>query len=276
MSLETKFLPKLAVVIVNYNSYDDCSACVTSILNLNIVRSEHIIIVDNHSPDRSGVRLANQFPEVNVLLSNKNTGFGGGVNIGIRSLCAARYLVLNPDTRFEENRIGEVMQIFDVRPKIGLIGLNLIYPDGTPQYSARRFYSFMTVLLRRTSLKNLEAFRQINKDHLLIDAWQNGVFECDWVMGTGFVISRQAFDDVDGMDEDYFLYMEDTDLCFRLWQQGWYVAAIPSVKLVHDHQRASSQGLLSFATRQHFRSLCLFIRKHGMPLIGHGKRPEVT
>lgn len=263
----------LDVLIVNYNSFDDCSHCIDSIIKHGVASFENIIVVDNMSPDGSGAELARKFPKVRVILSGKNEGFSAGVNIAASAASAEYLLILNPDTKFEDNKIPEALSLFTVDPKLGILGLNLVNPDGSPQYSARRFYSVQTLLARRTALGKCTWGHQIVAEHLMTSEWSNdSIFEADWVMGTGFIIRREFFFALGGMDEEFFLYLEDTDLCARAWKLGFTVKAIPKVRLIHDHRRQSATSLLSRAGRAHLRSLAVYIKKHGMPLLKHGQR----
>lgn len=265
----------LAVVVLNYNSYDDSRACVESLLALGVAQPRQVVLVDNNSPDGSGERLRRDLPQVNVVLSPHNGGFGSGLNIGFAHAgeCDG-YLVLNPDTRFAENNLALALAEFKRDPRLGVLGLNLVNPDGSCQNSARRFYSMLTIALRRTPLGGWKMFERLHREHLMVDAWDGGAFEADWVMGAGFIVRRSALREVGGMDEGYFLYMEDTDLCRRMWGAGWKVKAIPQVRLVHHHARAS-RGALSPAGKHHLRSLRRFRSKFGLPLTGHGQRPRV-
>lgn len=263
----------LSVVIVNYNSFHDCCRCLGSILRNNIALEKNIVVVDNASPDNSGPELRDKYPNVNVILNEKNNGFGGGVNVGVNSTSTPYVLILNPDTYFKDNSINGAIDTLLSDGSVGVVGLRLENVDGSLQYSARRFYSLMTVILRRASFSFVSKFRDLENEHLMLSSWGGERFEADWVMGTGFVVRKKAFDDVSGMDEKYFLYLEDTDFCFRLWQSGWKVLVEPNASLVHAHQRASSGGLLSWAGRVHARSLIRYCMKHGLPVFGHGKRP---
>jgi N-acetylglucosaminyl-diphospho-decaprenol L-rhamnosyltransferase len=264
---------RLAVVVLNYNSYQDSRECVEGLLELGIASREQVVLVDNCSPDGSGERLRRDLPGVNVVLSPRNGGFGSGLNIGFGHAADCDcYLVLNPDTRFAENRLAAALEEFKRDPRLGVLGLNLVNPDGSPQLSARRFYSLLTIALRRTPLGRWTLFQRLHREHLMAGAWAGGVFEADWVMGAGFIVRRSALRDVGGMDEGYFLYLEDTDLCRRMWGAGWKVKAIPQVKLVHHHARAS-KGALSPAGKHHLRSLWRYSGKFGLPLLGHGRRP---
>jgi N-acetylglucosaminyl-diphospho-decaprenol L-rhamnosyltransferase len=263
---------KLAIVIVNYNTLEDCSGCVESILKHGVVDAGAIAVVDNCSPDGSGRRLAAMLPDVNVVLSQRNGGYAAGVNLGVAAIDAEFYLVLNPDTRVEENTIPVALAQFEREPRLGVLGLHLLNSDGSHQDSARRFFSFLTILLRRSPLGKLKLMRPALDEHLMTNYWSGGVFEADWVTGAGFIVRKQAYDQIGGMDEGYFLYLEDTDLCKRIWRAGWKVEAIPSVKITHFLQRDSAKSLFGRANRTFLRSLVRYCRKYGMPLWGHGSR----
>lgn len=265
-------LPTLGVVIVNYCTADLTVNCIDSLLAHGIVLPSQIVVVDNRSPDGSGPKIRDARPGVTVVLSSNNGGFGAGVNLGVAALSTDLVLVLNPDTQFRENRIAEVPSLFASEPSLGLLGLKLINPDGTLQYSARRFYSLIDILARRTPLGQLSPLRWIAASHLLRDHWLKGPFESDWVMGTGFVIRRDAFDSVGCMDEGYFLYFEEVDLCARMWIGGWSVMAMPQVELIHEHQRHSKNGIWSSSGRIHAGSMLRFFSKFGIPWV---RRPKL-
>jgi N-acetylglucosaminyl-diphospho-decaprenol L-rhamnosyltransferase len=263
---------QLAIVIVNYNTFEDTRGCVESILKHGVVEPAAIAIADNCSPDGSGRQLAAIFPEVKVILSDRNGGYGAGVNLGVAATEAQFYLILNPDTRLMENKIPIALDLFRTHPKLGVLGLHLLNADGSHQDSARRFFSALTILLRRSPLGRLKMMQDTLDEHLMRHYWTEEVFDADWVTGAGFIVRKSAFDEVGGMDEGYFLYWEDTDLCKRMWRSGWTVKAVSSVTVVHFLRRASAKSLLGKANRVFFRSLLRYWRKFGVPLWGHGSR----
>jgi GT2 family glycosyltransferase len=264
---------RLVAVILNYNSYEDSCRCVDALMDLGIVPAEDIVLVDNCSPDGSGPRLQQRFPRVKVVLSPDNGGFGAGINFGMRQAGDCEYLlILNPDTFFLENNFQLALDEFRSTPDLGVLGLNLINPDGSSQMSARRFYSILTVAIRRSPLGRLKIFGRLHDEHLMRGAWKQDAFEADWVLGAGFVVRTEAMREVGGMDEGYFLYVEDLDLCKRMWLAGWRVKAIPSVRLMHHHARASERRLMSRASGIHLASTYRYWRKFGLPLWGHGPR----
>lgn len=267
----------LGVVIVNYRTFNLTMQCVSSLLTHGIAAAAHIVVVDNNSPDGSGPRLQASLPAgVSLIQSNVNGGFGAGVNLGVKALSTDLVLVLNPDTYFLRNNVDVVRRMFDERPRLGVAGLKLINPDGTLQFSARRFYSLPDILARRTALGKLAPMRRLVKSHLLKREWREGPFEADWVMGTGFVVRRSAFEQVGAMDEGYFLYFEEVDLCARMWVRGWQVLAVPEVELVHEHQRHSQAGIWSSSGQTHVRSMLRFFTKFGVPWLWRPDREGMT
>jgi N-acetylglucosaminyl-diphospho-decaprenol L-rhamnosyltransferase len=267
----------LGVVIVNYQTYDLTMQCVASLLAHGIALPQHIVVVDNASADGSGARLDGSLPAGVVrVLSRINGGFGAGVNLGVAALKTDLVLVLNPDTYFLRNNMDMVRRLFDQRPRLGVVGLKLINPDGSLQYSARRFYSLPDILARRTLLGRLGPMRRLARSHLLKRKWREEPFEADWVMGTGFIVRRAAFEQIGRMDEGYFLYFEEVDLCARMWAYGWRVMAVPQVELVHEHQRSSKAGLLTFSGQTHVRSMMRFFSKFGVPWVRRPTRDHMA
>lgn len=259
---------RLNVVIVNFRTPQLTVKCVQSVLELQLAQPEDVVVVENASPDDSYRQLRANLPAgVRLVRASLNRGFGAGVNLGAVAGRHDNVLVLNPDTHFVDASLEKVFSLLDIDATIGLIGLDLINPDGTRQYSARRFYSMLDILGRRTSLGRSSLLRERITRHLMVDAWAPGVpFEAEWVMGTGFVVRRHIFEELSGMDEAYFLYMEDVDLCARVWQLGYRVVCVPGAHLVHEHQRASADGLMSHASRYHLQSLLRFRNKFRVPL----------
>lgn len=256
-------LPGCSAVIVNYRTPDLVIECVRSIERYAIVPVGMIYVVDNGSDDGSVERIAAECPDVH-LLRTENNGFGHGVNFGVRATNSELVLVLNPDTEFVDRSIEKVAALMAEDVTIGIAGLDLRNPDGTRQYSARTAYDMLDILIRRTPLKKMWPFSVRNERHLMTDRWTGRTFDADWVMGTGFVIRREAFDQVSGMDTDFFLYMEDVDLCLRMRKANRRVVAVVDSILIHHHQRASADAPLSKTGRMHMQSLLHFIRKNGM------------
>lgn len=266
--------PEVAVVIVNYRSPKLVADCVASLRRQQFTFGYEVIIVDNASGDHSVDILRKTVPDVKIIASPDNDGFGSGVNKGIAATTARYILVLNPDTEFVDTALERALQVFDEDDKLAVVGLDLHYPDGTRQFSGRRFYSLSDVIMRRTLLKAIPPFSIRNRQHLMAKYWNKRFFYTDWVLGTGFVARRDALNEIGGMDDDFFMYMEDVDLCWRLWDQGWRVAVAVNAILIHHHQRDSAQSPFGRSARWHLASLKIFRRKHRMPLLFGGYSPH--
>lgn len=240
---------------------------VGSIRKRGIAGPEDITVVDNCSGDDSVARMQAAMPDITIKSSPVNGGFGAGVNFGARGAQADYLLILNPDTYFDLDSVTPVLDQMEMAHDIGLAGLDLVNPDGSRQYGARHFYSVLDIACRR--LKGLGNMMQRRMDRHLMKAETDtgSPFDADWVMGTGFIVRRDLFFRLGGMEESYFLYMEDVDLCARIWMSGRRVVYFPGFPLVHDHQRQSAASPLSFAGRAHIRSLMLFARRFCLPLI---------
>jgi len=262
----------LGVILVNYRTPDLTVRSLDSILRQGIATIEHIVVIDNNSRDGSVDRIRKSFPKLKIVASDRNGGFGAGVNLGLRGRREQYLLVLNPDTYFENNSVLKVVSYMMQHPDAGLVGLDLVDNDGSRQFSARRFYSFLDVISRRIGVLG-KLLRDRMDRHLMKDAWQAGKpFDAEWIMGTGFVVNRNLIMALGGMDETYFLYMEDVDLCARVWNAGFRVKCIPGARLVHDHQRSSASNPFNCAARQHIVSLLRFAHRFTVPII---KQPGV-
>ena len=266
---------KVQFIILNYGTADLTVRCVNSMTTVGI--PEHaVIVVDNASSDDSVAFISFVLPRVRIIQTNSNNGFGAGLNVGVRHTNSEYVVILNPDTLFISNITDALSRIFDNDPSIGIIGLNLLNPDLTPQFSARRFYSFLDIIIRRTKLWKIWPFKVLNERHLMKEHFASKKsFDADWVMGTGFAIRRDLFDQLGGMDERYFLYMEDVDLCARVWAAGYRVTCNPELAIIHDHQRASAKSPLSKAAKTHLLSLKHFTKKFSIPLFYMRGREQV-
>jgi N-acetylglucosaminyl-diphospho-decaprenol L-rhamnosyltransferase len=262
----------LNVIIVNYCTPDLVVGCVNSIVSNGVAAIEDIVVVDSCSPDNSFAKLRERLTHANVVQTEENAGYGAGVNFGAKHCSSEVVLLLNPDTYFEDNSIYGAIEALKADPKVAIAGLDLIYPNGDRQYSSRRFYSCLEIIGRRTPLGRHWPLKSRIDSHLMKSSWDAGdPFEADWVMGTGILVRREMFLAIGGMDEAYFLYMEDTDLCARVWAAGFKVLCVPGARLVHDHQRSSVRPFSS-AGRAHLRSLMRFHGKFSVPIFNPPRR----
>ena len=261
----------LSIVIVNYNNRGLLRQCLRSLLdNLNDTKYNYkIVMIDNNSSDGSVEMVREEFSSVRLIPLENNLGYAKGANLGIKSLVAKYYLVLNMDTTIvQENAIEDMIKFMDENPDVGLAGPKLINPNGTTQVSSCIFPKFMYPIYRRTFLKKMPLAKKAIHKYLMFDWDHNDSRSVDWVIGTGMIVRDTAIKQVGLMDERFFMYFEDVDWCRRFWENDWKVKYIHDIQIVHYHSRGSAtkSGLPSIfmnkLTRVHISSWLKYFTKY--------------
>jgi GT2 family glycosyltransferase len=251
----------LDVIIVNYRSYDELTRCLAS-LEPSRSHLQHVVVVDHESNLDAASRIATIFPWVRVIERSTNEGFATGVNLGVRETHAPFVLLLNPDCVVEEQEIGRLVAFAQQRPDAAIVGPRILNADHTVQGSARRFPGLTTAFAGRSSwLTRRFPNNPLSRHNLpALDA-QETPLDVDWVSGACMLVRRDALKQVGGMDERFFLYWEDADLCRRLTDVGWQIVYFPSATIVHAGGRSSIHAYRESLYAFHRSALFLF-RKH--------------
>lgn len=257
----------LGIVIVNKDNLPELKELLDSLKIAGIKCTARIAVVDNDSKDGSPQYLDAQ-KAILAIKNAENIGYSRGVNQGIKVLPGCDYyLILNPDIVVPRGAIEIALNAMEEDRKIGLAGCKLLNPDGTLQYSARTFYSLRTILYRFTPLRGLLSGSALEKDFLMMDWDHNDNQEVDWVLGGCMLVRGEAIREVGPMDEHYFMYFDDVDWCYRMWEAGWKVYYLAESTMIHKHRRRSANDLLSRETRTHLKSLFTYLKKHKYRLI---------
>ncbi|MCX7643511.1 MAG: glycosyltransferase family 2 protein, partial [Armatimonadetes bacterium] len=185
--------------------------------------------------------------------------------------------LLNPDTIVKPNALRALVECAEAHPDAGVIGAKLLNPDGSIQRSARSFPDIGAGLFRNTFLGRLFPNNPFVRRYLLTDFSYEEVREVDWVSGAALLVRRELFEQIGLLDERFWAYCEDVDLCWRAWQAGFKVLFCPNAVIVHKIGRSSDQRLVS-SLIQHHKSMWLFYLKNYrkryplvlLPLIGFG------
>ncbi len=250
--------PRLSIVVVNFCQWDNTVRLVRQIRAARPTRAGEIeiVIVDNHSPPHRLMRWLRRCPEVSLRRWGRNRGFARAVNEGCRLSRGDWVLLLNPDVVVSTEFVNGVLKIADdlqtSDPKAGIIGFQLANSDGSRQLSWGGFPSLMTTL---THLVLPRHQRKYSTRALRDRA------EVPWVTGCCLLVRNTCLDDLAGLDERFFLYYEDVDLCCRARAKGWKVFFDPSLQAVHCnpiHQR-SVPAVLRLITRH---SLLTYGQQH--------------
>lgn len=264
----------LSIIILNYKQKGLVKQCIKGIERSQIRLNYEVIVVDNNSGDHCLELINKEFPYVITIQSGANLGFAAGNNIGLNKANGKYVLILNPDIAITDNVIEVMHDFMEKNIKAGIAGPKLINPDGTIQYSCRRYPSWKMPICRRTIIGKLPFCRQELDDYLMKD-WSHAENKTvDWLFGACLFIRKSCLDKVGSFDERFFMYFEDLDLCRRFWEKGFEVCYLADVQIVHYHQRLSAEkeGLASIfkkITRIHLTSGVKYFKKY------FGKKPPI-
>jgi GT2 family glycosyltransferase len=224
----------LSVVIVNWNAKEPLKRCLESVYEETTGTTFEIFVVDNASGDGSSQMVRHSFPQVKLVENEENVGFARACN---RGLCRAqgRYVVLfNPDTWLPDDALGQMVAFLDKHPNVGVLGPRIVDRDGiVDPRCARRYPSLRSELFEKLRLDRRFPHSRLFGDYLMTYWDHKDPRDVDALSGACMVIRREALDQVGLLDEDFFMYSEDTELCFRLKQAGWRVVYWPAARVRH-------------------------------------------
>jgi N-acetylglucosaminyl-diphospho-decaprenol L-rhamnosyltransferase len=242
----------LSVIIVSWNVRDLLRRCLQSVLARTQVspdegtyqigdREVEILIVDNASTDGSAEMVGDEFPHARLVANNENRGFTAANNQGL-ALSRGRYLLLlNPDTEIVGDALTTMLRYAEANREVGALGPRLLYPDGSTQSSRRRFPTFATALVESTVVQEWWQDNSILRRYYMADTADDAIQRVDWVVGACLLVRRQAFEQVGGLDEGYFMYSEELDWCRRIKAAGWEIAYLPTAAIIHHEGKSSEQ-----------------------------------
>jgi GT2 family glycosyltransferase len=256
--------PDLSVCIVNWNTRPDLEEAVASVLASDPELKCEVIVLDNASRDGSAEMMRERFPGVRLLESPENVGFARGYNRAVGESKGRYILVLNPDTVVRPGALGRLIAFMEEEKQAGACGPRLLNSDGSIQYSCRRFPTPMAAVFRNTVLGRIIPRNHYTREYLMADWDHRAVREVDWISGAAMCIRREAWEEVGGFDEGFFMYAEDIDWCLRARQAGWKICYVPEAAIVHKIGRSSDQRPLPMVVQFH-RSMARFYRKHYAP-----------
>jgi N-acetylglucosaminyl-diphospho-decaprenol L-rhamnosyltransferase len=216
-------------VVVNHDAGESLLECVVS-LKAEGVR--HVTVVDNESTDGSAETLLRAQPDTRLVRAGANLGYGAGANRGIAGGSSEFVLVSNPDISIHRGAVRSLVDVLGADPTIAIVGPQLLEADGTRYPSARRFPSFVDAA-GHAVLADLVPGNRFTRRYRMDDLDAHEVTSVDWVSGACFLGRRSALAELGGFDEAYFMYAEDTDLCWRARRAGWGVAYVPAAVVTH-------------------------------------------
>lgn len=253
----------LSVLIVNYRTYELTKQTINSVLSTVSNLDYEIIVVDNASDDGSLEKLMKDFnQDVNVIFiaNQSNDGFAVANNIAFKESTGDYVLLLNSDVIVKENTINKSLEFIKDNENIGILGCKVVLPDGTLDKACRRsFPTFEVSFYRMSGLSKIfpksKRFNQYNLSYLD----ENGTYSLDCVVGAFMLIQRNIYEQCNGLDESYFMYGEDIDLCFRVKEMGYEVYYLGTQEIIHYKGASGKNKKLLY---EFHKSMEIFYNQH--------------
>lgn len=252
----------LSIIILNYNTRQLTLDCLQSVYASTTSFSYEVIVIDNNSKDDSVQHIQQQYPMVTLIANDDNVGFSRANNQGIRIAQGRYILLLNSDTIVEPDTLDIMIRFMDEQPKVGASGCKVVLPDGSLDKACRRGFptpsaSFYYAFGFSKLFPNNPRFNQYQLGFMDPD----GSYPIDCLVGAFMLVRREAIDQVGMLDEEFFMYGEDIDWCYRIKEAGWKNYYYAETKITH-YKGASSRRKPFKIIYEFHRAMYLFHRKH--------------
>lgn len=241
----------ISAIVLNYRTPQETLRCIDALRKQTIGSALEIIVIDNHSGDKSLTLLRpllQQDARIILLETPENLGYGKANNLGAVRAHGEYLLIINPDTTLERDALENMLRYMEEHPDVGVIGPQLILPDGSIRDSYRTFPTPLDIFIKRTWLrfffpKRMGAYLQWNAD-------PHEVRPVDWIVGACLFLRKDFFEELGGFDPRFFLFFEDTDLCRSSWAAGKKVVYFPLAKARDGENRLSAGSSFVFFTKK--------------------------
>jgi O-antigen biosynthesis protein len=254
--------PEISIIIVNYNVRDFLINALNSLKKSLRDITNEIIVVDNNSLDDSVKSVEQLFPEVIIIKSKQNLGFAKANNLALKRCTGKFILLLNPDTIVGEDTIEKMLQFFNQNPDAGIAGCKILNSDGTLQLPCRR--SFPTPWVSFTKLIGLsklfpktKIFGKYNITYLDPDQ----TYEVEAISGSFMFLRREVYEDIGGLDEQFFMYGEDLDWLYRAYINKWKIFYVHNTQIIHYKGESTKRSDIDAITR-FYEAMHIFVKKH--------------
>ena len=254
---------KLNIVIINYNSGDHLFNCVNALHTMNgALKGHDITVYDNGSTDRSYSKTKDAFSSIRSVRSATNHGFSAAVNSVLRATQGQYVLLLNPDVVMFPGAIKTMIDFMDAHPHCGVAGAEILSPSGYRQPTCRTFPGYTNVLFGRRSLaRRLFPNNPWTRAYLYASLDYSRSQNVDFVEGSVMMLRRNALEDIGCFDEDFCLYLEDADMCFRMKKKGWETWWVPQAYAIHYRGETFREDNIHPAMH-HSKGFALYLQKH--------------
>lgn len=255
----------VSIIIVSWNTKDILYGCLKSISEQTKKIDYEIIVVDNASADGSAEMVKKNFPSFILIENSKNRGFAAANNQGIAITKGCYVLLLNSDTIILNDAISKTVFFADNNPDAAVVACKVLNPDGTLQLSCFMFPSLLNMLLSSSYIYKLFPRSKFFGREQMTWWDRNHARDVDVVTGCFMLVRQTAIEQIGSMDEQFFMYGEETDWCYRFKQAGWKVMFAPAGEIIHlGNQSAKSHPASMFLQLR--GSILIFMKKHRGPI----------
>jgi N-acetylglucosaminyl-diphospho-decaprenol L-rhamnosyltransferase len=251
----------LTVIIVTWNSMADISRCLASLRDAETASQVTIVVVDNNSSDGTPDSVSREFPYVRLVRNSGNSGFASANNQAMRNADGRYMLLLNPDTEVFPGAIDALIRFMDAHPNAWAAGPALLNGDRTPQRTGVRFPAIWNLFVESLFLDRVFPGTRLFGSHRELYADPAVPRQVDYLQGSCLIVRKEAIERIGVLDEDFFMYFEETDWCYRMKQAGGEVWYVPDARVIH--YGGGVVGHYDERRLVHFYSgLTMFYRKH--------------
>lgn len=253
----------LSIVIATWNGRDLLVDCLASIEREVRGRSgpqrieTETLVVDQASADSTAQVVRERFPWAEVIELPQNVGFAAGNNVGLRRAKGRHCVLLNNDTVVLPDALEKCVRHLDAHADVGVVGPQLLNPDGSKQNSVHTYPNFVTEIVPKGLLESIAPWRFPSKRYE-----HAGPLSVEAVLGACLFVRREVLEDVGPMPEEYFFFLEETDWCLRIRRAGWKVVHVPDARVIHVHGASSKKRVPAETRIEYHRSLYRFIGTH--------------
>jgi len=262
----------ISIIIVNYNVKHFAEQCLRSVEAATGSLSVEVFLVDNGSSDESVEYLRSRFPSVTIIDNGENLGFGRANNIAFKRAQGRYLFVLNPDTLLGEDTLHALVEYMDEHPRAGAAGPKILTRDGSFDVTSKRgFPTPWVAFCRFSGLARLFPMSEFFGRYDLLYLSPDQPAEIDSLVGSCMIVRSDVYREIGGFDEDYFMFGEDIDWCYRMKQTGWQIHYAPVTTIVHFKGESTRRSNIN-RDRAFYGAMHLFVEKHfrgRYPLIAH-------
>lgn len=235
---------------------------VAQLLPALLPQVDEVVVVAN-LPGSAGV-----VPDgVRVIENARPLSLAANVNVGTAATTGDFVLNVNPDAVPASGAVRSLLELAVGRPRCGIAGPCMLWPDGSWQPSRRRFPTVTGTFVRRTPLRRIWRPYERQRDHYLLDERPEAPVPADWMLGAFLLMRRAMLEEIGGWDPGYRHYVEDIDLCYRAGKAGWERWYVPQAVVHHAYAAVIDHRFLSRHTLWHARGMARFVRKHPETLL---------